>query len=169
MKTNIFIIAMIIVLGIASHYGFYELGKSKAEIKHIRDTDTLTTYITVRDTVIIPKFTVKTRTDTVIKNDTITVFIDTTQYIASFDSTYENDKAKLEVKFISPIPLSPKSFFDLNLQIKSELVFVPTYVKEEPSWWYKRFGCFIGGGVGYDINTKAVNPQVGLYFGINLF
>jgi hypothetical protein len=164
MKTNIFIIAMIIVLGIASHYGFYELGKSKAEIKHIRDTDTVTTFIEIIDTVIIPKFTVKTKTDTVINNLTDTVFIDQTEYIASFDSTYEDDKASLSVAFISPIPLSTKSFFDIDLKVKSELVFVPTYVQDE-SFWHNRFGFFFGGGAVY---TQAGVADLGLFLGFGV-
>jgi hypothetical protein len=164
MKTNIFIIVLILFLAIASHYGFYELGKKNAEIKYIRDTDTVVTFINIRDTVIVPKFTVKTKTDTVIKNDTITVIIDTTQYIASFDSTYENDKAKLEVKFISPIPLSPKSFFDLNLEIKNELVFIPTYVTDE-SFWFRRCGVFAGIGGVY---TQAGQADLGLFIGFGV-
>jgi hypothetical protein len=142
MKTNIFIIAIIIVLGIASHYGFYELGKKNAEIKYIRDTDTIITYRTIKDIQIIPKYTTIYKTDSIKTTDTLFVF--DTSYVASMDTTYESDLAKLKVQYVSPIPLSKKSYFNLDLEVKKELVFVPTYVQDE-SFWHNRFIVYLGG------------------------
>ena len=166
MKTNIFIIVMIIVLGIASHYGFYELGKKNAEIKYIRDTDTLITYRTITDTKIIPKYTTITKTDTIINTDTL--FLDNTEYIATLDTTYEDDLAKIKVDFISDIPLSKKSYFNLELDVKKETIFVPTYVKDE-SFWHNRLIVYLGGGVSYGIDSKTIEPalQIGLGVRIN--
>lgn len=39
---------------------------------------------------------------------------------------------------------------------------------EEPSFWYKRFPVIFGGGIGYDIDRKAISLNVGLYFGIRI-
>lgn len=138
MKTNIFIIAMIIVLAIASHYGFYELGKKNAEIKYVRDTDTIVTYRTIKDIQIIPKYTTIYKTDSVKTTDTLFVF--DTSYVASLDTTYEDDLVKLKVDFISDIPLSKKSYFNLDVNVKKEIVFVPTYKAYEPDTWGVGFG-----------------------------
>src|SRR5574343_28960 len=167
MKTQIVMAIIIVVLFTLENIFVYQQGKNSVKAKIIRDTDTVITYRTIQDIQIIPKYTTIYKTDSVKITDTLFVF--DTSYVASLDTVYEDDTAKLKVDFISDIPLSKKSYFNLDLNVKEKLVFVPTYVKDGPSWWYKRFGCFIGGGVGYDINTKAVNPQVGLYFGINLF
>ena len=167
MKTQIVLTIIIVILFILENIFVYQTGKNSVRNQIIRDTDTVVTYRTIQDIQIIPKYTTIYKTDSVKITDTLFVF--DTSYVASLDTTYEDDTAKLRVDFVSPIPLSKKSYFNLDLEVKKEMVFVPTYVKDDPSWWYKRFGCFLGGGVGYDINTKQVNPQVGLYFGINLF
>jgi len=65
--------------------------------------------------------------------------------------------------------LDTLSYSNLALIKKNSILEQQASLKPEPSWWYKRFGFFIGGGYGYDLNTKQVNPQVGVYFGVNIF
>lgn len=166
MKTGTILI-IISLLAIALIFS-YKLGEKNAEIKYVREIDTLVTYQTIHDTVIKPKFYTVVKKDTIRDTVNNVIFIkDSSKYVAEVDSTYEDDLLKLNVKYVSDIPLSYKSYFNIKADVKKEVVFVPT--KVDPSWWYKRFGFFLGAGMGYDTKTKQVNPQVGIYFGINLF
>jgi hypothetical protein len=138
MKQTITLWLIIIALFGLENYFVFQMGKNKTEIKYRTETDTLTVYRTITDTKIIPKYTTITKIDTVIDNDTI--YLDKTQYIASIDTTYESDLVKLKVDYISDIPLSKNSYFNLDLNVKSETVFVPTYKATEPDLWNVGFG-----------------------------
>lgn len=167
MKTQIILIIIIVVLFALQDIFVYQLGKNSAKAQIIRDTDTLITYVDVRDTLIIPKFITKTKIDTIVNNLTDTIFIDKTQYIAQLDTTYEDDLAKIKVEFVSDIPLSKKSYFSLALDIKKEIVFVPTYVKDE-SFFHNRFIPYIGVGLSYGIDSKIIEPAIQLGLGIRI-
>jgi hypothetical protein len=131
---------IIVVLFVLQDIYVYQMGKNSVKAQIIRDTDTLITYRTIQDIRIIPKYTTITKTDTIINSLTDTVFIDNTTYIATLDTTYEDDLAKLKVDFVSDIPLSKKSYFNLDLNVKKETVFVPTYKAYEPDTWGVGFG-----------------------------
>lgn len=164
MKTQIILAVIIIILFALENVFVYQTGKNSVKAQIIRDTDTVVTYFDVRDTVIIPKFITHyiTQTDTIIGTDTI--FIDNTQYIARLDTTYEDGLAKLKVDFVSDIPLSKKSYFNLDLQVKKELVFVPTYVQDE-SFWHNRFVPVLGIGGVY---TQDGTADLGLFLGFGI-
>lgn len=116
----------------------WETSKLFTETKIIRDTDTVITYRTIQDIQIIPKYTTIYKTDSVKTTDTLFVF--DTSYVASLDTTYEDDLVSLKVDFISDIPLSKKSYFNLDLNVKKETIFVPTYKAYEPDTWGVGFG-----------------------------
>lgn len=166
MKTQIVMAIIIVVLFALENVFVYQTGKNSVKAQIIRDTDTVITYRTIQDIQVIPKYTTIYKTDSVKTTDTLFVF--DTSYVATLDTTYEDDTAKLKVDFVSPIPLSPKSYFNLDLDVKKELVFVPTYVKDE-SFWHNRFIVYLGGGVSYGIDSKTIEPalQVGLGIRIN--
>jgi len=177
MKPTI-IIAVIIILAV-SHLSTYYLGRSHAEIKYRTEIDTLIVYKSIKDSSGYKPKIVKVKESVNIDSlfevakkywqdkvvpDTVYPSIN---YVASLDSTYEDGLLRADINLVSRIPIDPEAYYKLNFDVKKETVFVPT--KVEPSWWYHRFGFFIGGGYGVDINTKQVNPQVGVYFGINIF
>jgi len=167
MNSKIVLAIIIVVLFILENVFVYQTGKNNAEIKYRTQIDTLIEYKTNIIEKIVPKYYTITKRDTLIIEGKDTIYIDNSQYIAQVDTSLENDLAKLKVQYVQDLPLSQNGFFNIDLQVKKETIFVPT--KVEPSWWYRRLGFFIGGGYGMDINTKQVNPQVGVYFGINIF
>ena len=162
MKTQIVLAIIIVVLFGVYSFSIYELGKSKARTQIIRDTDTVVTYRTIQDIQIIPKYTTIYKTDSVKITDTLFVF--DTSYVASLDTVYEDDTAKLRVDFVSPIPLSKKSYFNLDLEVKKEMVFVPTYIKDE-SFWSNRFVPILGIGGVY---TQDGQMDLGLFLGFGV-
>lgn len=164
MKTTIILWIIIAVLFALENVFVYQTGKNSVKAQIIRDTDTLITYRTIQDIRIIPKYTTITKTDTVINSLTDTVYIDNATYIATLDTTYEDDLAKLKVDFISDIPLSKKSYFNLDLKVKDKLVFVPTYVKDE-SFWTNRFVPVLGIGGVY---TQDGTADLGLFIGFGI-
>jgi len=124
MKTQIVLTIIIVVLFILENIFVYQTGKNSVRNQIIRDTDTVVTYRTIQDIQIIPKYTTIYKTDSVKITDTLFVF--DTSFVASLDTVVENEDAKLRVDFVSPIPLSKKSYFNLDLEVKKEMVFVPT-------------------------------------------
>jgi len=217
MKTQIILAIIVIILGIVSHYGFYELGKSskdkewKAKIKlykqevNKKEVEFNLSIMGLEHTIdslkaLQPKIVFKYLRQTQ-EIDSI-LSSDTTRNTAT--GLYREKLALLEIKpdttqdlTVREIGWGAKNF--IELQEKRELLFnCYDVVKEqdnlvdtlkfanqnlvkkigllelentdtEPSWFYRRFGFFLGAGYGYDFNTKQVNPQVGIYFGINLF
>ncbi len=151
MKTNITLYLIIIALFIIYSFSIYKLGESNERIKYISQIDTLTTYQTIKDTVIVPKFRTETYRDTIILTDT-TYVLETHQYIAKIDTMYEDDLARLKVEYISDIPLSKKSYFNLDLNVKKEVIFVPSYKEYEPDKWGVGFGA-----VGHFNDSVRVN------------
>jgi hypothetical protein len=178
MKLTIIIVVALILA--VSHYSLYELGKSKAEIEYRTEVDTVEVEVKIPDsTGFKPKLIVvkeKVNVDSLfevakkywehLKPDTL---YQPYAFIASLDSVYEDNLLRADINLVSRIPIDPEAYYKLNFDVKKEVVFVPTYKKSEPSWFYRRFGFFLGAGYGYNFDNKQVSPQVGIYFGINLF
>jgi len=179
MNSKVILAIIIVILFVLENIFVYQTGKNNAEIKYRTQIDTLIVYKAVKDSSGYKPKIIKVKESVNVDSlfevakkywqdrvvpDTVYPSIN---YAASLDTTYENDLLKAEIDFISRIPLDPEAYYKLKFDVKKEVVFVPT--KVEPSWWYRRFGFFIGAGYGYDITTKQVNPQVGVYFGINIF
>ena len=124
-------------------------------------------YITKIDTLIIPKFRTIINTDTVRYSDTIFVHNET-QYIAEIDTTYEDSTLTAHIQFVSPIKLSPKSYFNLKFNVRETTVTNTVVQTEEVGFWNNRFPVIIGVGIGYDIDRKTITPNIGLYWGIRI-
>lgn len=132
---------IIAILLIATHFLAYHLGGLNEKVKTVKDIDTLITYVNITDTIIKPKFYEIVKKDTIRDTVNNVIFIkDQSNYVAEVDTTYESDLAKLNVKYISDIPLSKKSYFNIALDVKKEVVFVPTYKEYEPDRWGIGFG-----------------------------
>ena len=86
-------------------------------------------------------------------------------YYAESDSTYENDQLKALVRFYSPIPLHPASYFDFNYELK-ELHIKHTGIveveKKKTFWQRFHISAFTGPGIG--IFKKEFDINVGLGF-----
>lgn len=164
MKTILITIAISLLIG-----GF--IGWSLKPDKDCPDVkpDTLIEYryITKHDTLVIPKFR------TVVYNDTIsyidTVFVHTNvNYIAEIDTTYEDSSLTAKVQFISDIPLSKKSYFDLKFNLREKTITNTVTVEKDKSFWDDRFPVILGGGIGYDINKKDMSVNFGIYVGVRI-
>lgn len=132
---------IIAILLIITHFLAYHLGELNKKVKIVKDTDTLITYTTITDTIIEPEFYEIVKKDTIRDTVNNVIFIkDQSNYVAEVDTTYEDDLAKLNVKYISDIPLSKKSYFNIALDVKKEVVFVPAYKEYEPDKWGLGFG-----------------------------
>jgi len=122
-------------------------------------------YITKTDTLIIPKFRTVINTDTVRYSDTIFVHNET-QYIAELDTTYEDSTLTAHIQFVSPIKLSPKSYFNLDFATREKIVTNTVVQTEEVGFFYKRFIPYLGIGLSY--NGKTVEPALQLGFGVRI-
>lgn len=122
-------------------------------------------YITKTDTLIIPKFRTVINTDTVRYSDTIFVHNET-QYIAEIDTTYEDSTLTAHIQFVSPIKLSPKSYFNLKFNVREATVTNTVVQTEEVGFFYKRFIPYLGIGLSY--NGKTVEPALQLGFGVRI-
>ena len=122
-------------------------------------------YITKTDTLIIPKFRTVINTDTVRYSDTIFVHNET-QYIAEIDTTYEDSTLTAHIQFVSPIKLSPKSYFNLKFSVRETTVTNTVVQTEEVGFFYKRFIPYLGIGLSY--NGKTVEPALQLGFGVRI-
>jgi len=107
------------------------------------------------------------------ETDTELFYSDSIDFVQSWENTNHSGKVLMQFKsiqnFAGLIYDVDSPYFNLELDVKNDVIFVPTYKKDEPSWWHKRFGFFLGAGYGYSFDNKQVSPQVGIYFGINLF
>lgn len=154
------LIGIIIFLFIAYSVSTYKLGESSANSQ----VDTLFNYIEIKDTVILPNFYKVVKKDTIKLTDTVFVE-EKTNYIAEIDTTYENNELELKVKYISDIPLSEKSYFNIESKVKSVVVFQPKYIEVEPGFWSNRFIPVFGIGGVYTQDGKA---DLGLFLGFGV-
>lgn len=120
-------------------------------------------YIDRVDTLRVPKFTTKRDTTYIPQIDT---FFVETKYIAEIDTTYEDSSLSAKVSFVSDIPLSEKSYFDLRFKIREKIVTNTVYVEKETSFFDNRFIPYLGIGIGY--NGKTIEPNLQLGFGIRI-
>lgn len=124
-------------------------------------------YITQHDTLLIPKFKTVTKRDTLKFRDTI--FVNTqTDYIAEVDTTYKDSSLTAKVQFVSPIPLHPKSYFNLDFNYREKTITKILWKEKEESFWSNRFPVIIGVGLGYDIDNKRIAPNIGIMWGIRI-
>jgi hypothetical protein len=147
-----------LLIGIAIGWRIRPIPKPEIQVK----TDTLITYINKTDTLVKPIF--YTRKDTVFVTKLDTFYIEN-YYIAEVDTTYEDDLLHANIKYISDIPLSKDSYFDLKFKVKQkEVIKVITKEKEE-SFWHNRFVPYLGVGLSYTQDNK-IYPSIQLGFGI---
>lgn len=167
MKTKIIFSIVIVVLLALSHYWVYSLGKAHRELKIIKEKDT--EYFAVEVPYWKPKFYTITKRDT---NRAVGTSVDdtasmVTEYVAEIDTQYSKGLALLNVKYIQDMPLSPRGRFDIDLRVEKEIEFVPTY--KQASWWTNRFIFYTGIGITYGIDSKKIEPTVGVGFGIRIY
>ena len=120
-------------------------------------------YVTATDTIIIPKF--YTKKDTIKITQLDTFYIDN-QYIAEVDTTFSDSLLTAKIKYISDIPLSLKSYFDLNFKVREKIITKTIEVEKEHSFWDNRFIPYIGIGLGY--NGKTIEPNAQIGFGVRI-
>ena len=120
-------------------------------------------YVDKTDTVFIPKFFIKKDT---IKIPQLDTFFVETKYIAEADTTFEDSSLTAKIKFVSDIPLSDKSFFDMRFKIREKIITNTVIQTEDVGFFYKRFIVYLGLGMNYD--GKEVKPGVQLGFGMRL-
>ena len=95
--------------------------------------------------------------DTIIKTDTFYIKPNI-NYIAKLDTVYNDSSLAMKIKFISPIPLHPKSYFYLHIEPKRKLALT------ESGWFENRF--IIYGGIGF--NSFSITPTFQIGIGIRL-
>jgi hypothetical protein len=120
-------------------------------------------YVDKIDTVFIPKFYIKKDT---IKISQLDTFFVETKYIAAADTAFKDSSLTANVKFISDIPLSTKSFFDMRFKVREKIITKTVILTEDVGMWYKRFVAYLGAGLNYNGKTADVGLQLG--FGIRI-
>ena len=120
-------------------------------------------YIDKTDTLFIPKFYIKRDT---IKISQLDTFFVETKYIAQADTTFEDSSLSANVKFVSDIPLSNKSFFDMRFKVREKTITNTVIQEKESSFWDHRFIPYLGVGINYNGKTADVGVQLG--FGVRI-
>jgi len=163
MKTQLIMMGICLVIG-----GFVWEGMRDWFISEPVTPNTLIEYryVEKRDTLIVPIF------KTVVQKDTIsyidTVFIHTNiNYIAEVDTTYEDSTLSAHVQYVSPIPLSPKSYFNLDFKVREKIITNTVIQTEDVGFFYKRFIAYLGVGINYDGKLIAPGLQIGVGIRIN--
>lgn len=162
MKTYLISLVIALVIG-----GF--IGWSVKPDKDCPEPNTLIEYryVTKTDTLVKPIFKTIVKKDTIKYRDTLFIH-EETNYIAEIDTTYKDSLLTAKIQYVSDIPLSLKSYFNLDFKVKEKIVTNTIVEQEEAGFWYKRFPVIIGGGLGYDIDRKTIVPTVGIYIGIRI-
>ncbi len=92
-------------------------------------------------------------------------------YIAQADTVFEEDTSlSMNVSFISPMPIHPKSYFSFDsIKIKEKTITITKEIQLpcEKSFW-DRFNIVCYGGIGYDPLGKAINTSVGIGIGYDV-
>lgn len=160
-KSILILIILSIIIGIFIGWGI----KPKAKCPEPQViTDTVITYVTLKDTLTVKKFL--TKRDTIFIKELDTFYIKT-EYIANADTTYQDSLLQADISFISDIPLSKNSFFDLRFKLKQKEIIKTVFVEKEPSFWYKRFIPYLGVGLSLTQENK-IEPSIQLGIGIRL-
>ncbi len=159
---------LIITLAITLIIGFvlgWQIKPEKDCPKPVTKVDTTYIYIEKTDTLIKPKFYV--RVDTVIIKQLDTTIIKN-KHIAEVDTLYEDLNLRANIKFISDIPLSTNSYFDLKFKLKQKEVIKTITIEKEPNFWTNRFVTYIGVGLSYSVNSTTIEPSIQLGVGVRL-
>jgi len=114
-----------------------------------------------------PKFITKIIKDTIVYHDTIFIHNDI-QYIAAIDSTFEDSSLTASIAFVSDIPLSDNSFFDMRFKVREKIITNTIIQTEDVGFWYKRFIVYAGLGLIYDLDDKLIHVGPNIGFGIRL-
>lgn len=122
-------------------------------------------YITKTDTLVKPIFKTIVKKDTIKYRDTLFIH-EETNYIAEIDTTYKDSTLTAHIQFVSPIKLSPKSYFNLKFNVRETTVTNTVVQTEEVGFFYKRFIPYLGIGLSY--NGKTVEPALQLGFGVRI-
>ena len=122
-------------------------------------------YITQTDTLVIPKFKTIVKTDTLKYRDTLFIHNET-NYIAEIDTTYNDSSLTAKIQYVSDIPLSQKSYFNLDFKVREKIITKTIIRTEDVGFFYKRFIPYIGVGLGY--NGKTIEPNLQIGFGIRI-
>jgi hypothetical protein len=88
------------------------------------------------------------------KPDTLNNF----NYTMVSDTTFQDSTLSERIRFISPIPIHPRSYFTREVTWKERLVFQPV-MKEETFW--RRFSWALQAGFGYGV----IHNQLDFYIG----
>lgn len=119
--------------------------------------------VTVVANHIIPKFyqTIKKIYDTtyIHKNDTVYSHI---EYTAKTDTVYRDSNLVAHITYVSPIPLSAESYFNMDFLVKHNTqTLTKTIIKS------KLFNYGLAGGIGYGIFTHKPDLFIGFGFTIH--
>lgn len=79
-------------------------------------------------------------------------------FVMVSDTTFQDSTLSEKIRFISPIPLHPKSYFTREITWRERLINQP--VAEEESFW-SRFSWGLQAGLGYGV----IHNQLDLYIG----
>lgn len=156
----------LIALGICLVIGGF-IGYSIKPDKDCPEPNTLVEYRYLErvDTLIVPKFKTIIRTDTLKYRDTLFIHNET-NYIAEIDTAYEDSSLTAKVQYVSDIPLSKKSYFNLDFKVREKIITKTIIQTEAAGFFYKRFIPYIGVGLGY--NGKTIEPNLQIGFGIRI-
>ena len=112
--------------------------------------DTVIQYEVVIDEKVVPIFKVKIEKDTIYSTDTL-IIKERIDYIAEKDTVYKDSLLHLRVQYISDIPLSPKSYFNLWSKVKERAI-TERIIEREQVTYNPNFFVEGGGRVGTEFN-----------------
>ena len=171
MKSNVLIFVSLVICFII--LGFFYLDRSgyfkprdevvKTDTVFKTKTDTLWNDTLITETKLIPKYIVKTKTDTLIKTNGDTVQLVTES--KRFDKRLISDKdtADLQV-YTSGIETSLDSLkmrLKTHREVVTNTVEITKYIENKKRFW-NRFHICIQGGYGYGFKYKGLEPYVGI-------
>lgn len=158
----------LISLGIALIIGGF-IGWSVKPDKDCPEPNTTTKYIyvTQTDTLVKPIFKTIVKKDTIKYRDTLFIH-EETNYIAEIDTTYKDSLLTAKIQYVSDIPLSLKSYFNLDFKVREKTITNTIVEYEEAGFWSNRFVPYIGIGISYGIDSKLIEPALQLGFGVRI-
>lgn len=162
-KGYLFIIALIGVF-MASGFLFTKCGKTPPNViktDTVTVTDTLWRDTTIYEKELVPKYIVKTRTDTVFNSlgDTIELVTESKMYEKSLVS--DKDTCDLQI-YTTGIETSLDSLkMRLRTHSVTNTVEITKYIEKKKTFW-NRFHFGVQTGLGYGITQKKVDLYVGL-------
>ena len=112
--------------------------------------DTVIQYEVVIDEKVVPIFKVKIEKDTIYSTDTL-IIKERIDYIAEKDTVYKDSLLHLRVQYVSDIPLSQKSYFNLWSKVREREI-TETVHKTETVTYNPNFFVEGGGRVGTEFN-----------------